>query len=158
MAFDEDLSAFFNPLEFGETALLTPAAGGDGVPGNVIFDLDGLIVGEYEVQSDGPTALCPRSQWPTVREGDHLAIDFRAGRLFYRLRSVTPVKDGALVLLALAKTTGFDTSLGTLYLDGLAMLFESDYLGLSPGSAYTPGRIYLDSDALLAGAERLVLA
>ncbi len=158
MAFEEDLSLFFDPREFGDAALLTPADGGDGTPGNVIFDLNGLVIDEYEVQSDGPTALCSRAQWPAVREGDHLAVDFRAGRMFYRLRSITPIKDGALVLLALAKTTGFDTSLGTLYLGELALRFEADHLNYAAGSGYTPGRIFLDSDGLLAGAERLVLA
>jgi len=158
MAFTEDLDLFFEPTEFGDTALLTPAGGGDGTPGNVIFDLDGLILDQYEVQSAGPSALFTAEQWPDAREGDHLAIQFAAGRKFFKVRAVTPQRDGAISLLALVRTTGFDTSAGTFYLGNDAVMFKADYLAYASGSAFLVGWGFLNTDALLVGADRMVLS
>lgn len=158
MAFTEDLSLFFEPTEFADSATLTPAATGVAAPGNVLFDLNGLVADEFDVQSTGPTVVCPANQWPGLREGDHLAIAFAGGTLYYKLRVVTPLADGALVLLTLAQSTVADTTEGTLYLNGDVLLFGASYLGFEPGSAFTPGQVYFNSDALMFGDDNLVLS
>lgn len=135
MAFTEDLSLFFAPAEFGDTALLTPNGGGAGTAGTVLFDVDGLVLDQYDVQSQGPTALAPATQWPGVREGDHLAVQHATGSKYFRVRAVTPLSDGAICLLALARTTALDTARGTFYVGDDAVLLQGDYINYAAGSA-----------------------
>ena len=96
--FAEDLSVFFSTAEFAVAATLAGVGAG-----TVIFNANGLVLEELGVQTSGPTALCPASQWPTVAEAQALAIDLPAGSTNFVIRVVTPLDDGALVLLTLAR-------------------------------------------------------
>ncbi|MEO8153570.1 MAG: hypothetical protein ABI605_10910 [Rhizobacter sp.] len=99
MSMTEDLGAFFSTSEFAETATLTP-----GRAGVVIYDENGTILESMGVQTSGPSALFPVSQWPLASEGDAITIDLAAGSQSFVVRSVEPLDDGAIGLLTLART------------------------------------------------------
>jgi len=101
MAMTEDFTLFFDTDEFAVSASLTPSAGGAASPGAVLFDENGLIIPELDVQTTEPSAICPSSQWPSAAEGDALSIELDTGTRGYVLRSAFPLKDGRLLLLAL---------------------------------------------------------
>jgi len=106
MAFAEDLSVFFDTAGgFAVTATLTPAdiVDSPGGAGSVIFDANGLVLESLGIQTSGPSAVCPASQWPAIAPGQALDIEHASGTVAYLIRSATPVDDGALVLLALAR-------------------------------------------------------
>lgn len=132
MAMTEDFTLFFDTAEFADAAVHTPAAGGTGTPGTLIFDENGLVLEEYDVQTVGPTATCARSQWPSVREGDTVTVSFDGGAISYRLRAVTPLGDGKLLLLQLVRH--------------------------EPGAGITPGQLLLDGSYLLHDSNNLVFA
>jgi hypothetical protein len=95
MAFAENLTPFFNSAEFAVAATLS--SGGAGV---VIYDENGLVVDEFNLQTSGPSAVCPASQWPGAAIGDTLTI----GATTYLVRSARRIDDGALLLLTLARS------------------------------------------------------
>jgi hypothetical protein len=94
MAFAEDLSLFFDAEEFADEATLTP--GGGGV---VIFDRNGLTIEDLGVQTEGPSAVFPTTQWPNAAVTHTLSI----GSTSYTVRAVTPLLDGAITLLTLTR-------------------------------------------------------
>ncbi len=101
MAFAEDFSVFFSIDEFADAATWT-ASGGEPAEGAVIFDRNGLVLEEFGVDTASPAAVCPATQWPAAASGDALTIHLAGGDVHAVLRAVTPLRDGAIVLLTLA--------------------------------------------------------
>jgi hypothetical protein len=99
MPMTEDLTVFFNADEFATAATHTPLGMAAGEPVNVIFDRNGLVIPELDVQTTGPTVLLPTAWW-AVAEGDTITI---AGTTAYVVRSASPVDDGVLTLITLAE-------------------------------------------------------
>lgn len=95
--FAEDLSVFFSDTEHAHSATLAAAAG------TVIYSENGLELGDLGVQTVGPTALCPATQWPAAADGQTLVVAFQSGARSFKVRSVTLLDDGSLVLLTLAE-------------------------------------------------------
>ena len=104
MAMVEDFSAFFNTNEFADDAMLTPMEGGAPVVGAVIYDENGSTLGQFGVDSAGPTALYPAEQWPAAKTGDIVEILFgRVGWRRFRVRTAEKQNDGAIGLLTLVR-------------------------------------------------------
>lgn len=103
MAMVEDLSLFFDEDEFAVVAVHTPTGGSAAPAASVIYDANGLILEQYGIESSSPAALCPAAQWPTLAEGDSLALTLSAGTESFKVRSVIKLDDGALSLLALVR-------------------------------------------------------
>lgn len=102
MPFTEDLAPFFNPREFGTWATRTSQSGAVSTS-VLLFDENGVVVESLGVQTSGPCALCPASLWPGIAEGDSIAFTDSLGRLrTFKLRSMMPLDDGAVLVLTLA--------------------------------------------------------
>jgi hypothetical protein len=97
MSMTEDFTAFFNTSDFAETSTFAAA------PGTLIYDENGAVAEEFGVEVSGPAALCPVAQWPTLTEGDTIAIAFTTGSRIFQVRAVLPINDGALKLLRLVR-------------------------------------------------------
>ncbi len=92
--FTESISDFFDPNEFADTATLTP-----GGAGYAMYDANGTVLQDFGVQTIGPTLLFAAAQWPAAAIGNTVSVRGRS----FRLRSVTPLEDGAIVLAELAE-------------------------------------------------------
>lgn len=103
MAMTEDFTLFFNAAEFAVSAVYTPAGGAAQPAANVIFDADGTVLEAMGIQTLGPSALVPSSQWPAVREGDGLVVTLPSGATSFKVRVSTPLQDGGLTLLTLVQ-------------------------------------------------------
>ena len=97
MAFAEDLTVFFNSDEFAVEAVHTPAGGSAEPSVPVIFD-HAADISEGVVATE-PTFQVPAGTWPTLAPGSGMAI----GGVSYRVRTITPIGDGAVLFVALAK-------------------------------------------------------
>ena len=100
MAFAEDLSVFLDDDDF---AVRASVAAGDS--GNVIFDANGLVLAEMGVQTSSPSAVGAAADWAHTSEGQILEIEHASGTVGYLVRGVTPLDDGAFVLITLARNT-----------------------------------------------------
>jgi hypothetical protein len=100
MAMTEDFTVFFNTAEFAVDVVHTPAGGSAAPAAPAIFDANGAVVESMGVATSGPAVVVPVGTWPAIAEGDALAI----GAATYVVRSVLAVDDGALAVLALART------------------------------------------------------
>lgn len=100
MAMIEDFTLFFNLAEFAVDVVHTPDGGVAVAAAPAIFDANGAVLESMGIATQGPAVLAPATTWPTVADGDALAI----GAANYLVRSVLAVDDGALVVLALART------------------------------------------------------
>jgi hypothetical protein len=89
MPFDEDLSVFFNPNEFGDAALF------NGVAMTGLLDLTGTQVFGDVVESVRPSFACALASVPAVKHGDSLHVR----GVDYRVCGIDP--DGMIVRLAL---------------------------------------------------------
>lgn len=98
MPFAEDLSVFFAEDEFATAATVV-----GGASGLVIFDTNGSILESFGVQTTGPSALRQTAGLTAAVEGAQLDIAHPGGTVRYRINSATPLDDGALTLLALAR-------------------------------------------------------
>lgn len=99
--FTEDLTPFFDVAGgFAVSALRTPAGGGvEAQAQAVIFNVNGLNLPELDVVTEEPSCIVPASTWPTLAEGDGLAIN----AVSFRVRQAFPVADGAIALAVLAR-------------------------------------------------------
>ena len=97
MAFEEDFTVFFNNDEFAVEAVHTPAGGSAEPAALVIFDQAAQLV--EGVVATEPTIHVPAGTWPTLAQGSGLAI----GGVAYRVRTVEPLGDGAVLLVSLVK-------------------------------------------------------
>lgn len=76
MAFDEDLSGFFDPADFGEVGTVTPQ---NGAPS---FTLNGILDTPFQqnrardvvIVTDKPTFTCRSVDAAPIRRGDTLAV------------------------------------------------------------------------------------
>jgi hypothetical protein len=99
--FAEDLSLFFDVANgFAVNALRTPAGGAvEATPRAVIFDANGLQNADFGVVTQQPAFLVPADTWPTLAELD----EFEIGGQNYRARPPYPNRDGALMVVELAR-------------------------------------------------------
>lgn len=76
MAFDEDLTAFFDTDEFADVAVFTPAAGGESFNVTGIFDSGYLLaaIKDAQVATDKPRLTCRSVDVATVERGDTCVI------------------------------------------------------------------------------------
>lgn len=93
MAFDEDLSEFFDPDEFADTATFTPAGGS---PSAVNGIYDGSYVEPFaDVEGNAPRFTCPTASIPDVQDGDALAVR----GISFKVAGVQPSGQGKTVLV-----------------------------------------------------------
>jgi hypothetical protein len=100
MAFAEDLSVFLDDDDFAVHASVFAV---DGDSGNLIFDANGLVLADMGVQTSSPSAVGAAADWAHTSEGQVLEIEHASGTVGYLVRGVTPLDDGAFVLITLAR-------------------------------------------------------
>jgi len=100
MAMTEDFSVFFNTAEFAVSVVHTPSGGSAAAAASAIFDANGTLLAEMGIATQGPTLVAPASTWPTLAPGASMTIS----AVNYKVRSVVPLDDGALVMVELARS------------------------------------------------------
>lgn len=97
--FDEDLTAFFNPAEFGVPASWTPSQGGAEQGATVILDAPDLtILGDIAV-SRNYEMLYTAGTFPGLDYGETVTISGAA----YNVMDVLAIDDGALMKARLTR-------------------------------------------------------
>lgn len=93
---DSDLAAMFDEGDFAVAAVWTPAAGGAGTPGSVVYDAPGMQVLD-DVMSRDITVRYRTAVWPSVKEKDQVLV----GSTTYKVRQVMPLDDGLVAQASL---------------------------------------------------------
>lgn len=99
MAFNEDMSVFFNSDEFAVEATFVPSSGGASQTDRVIFNTPTESVLGGEMLSDETAITYSASKLTSVRSGD---IGFIEG-VQYRIRDVMLIDDGKLKMARLTR-------------------------------------------------------
>jgi hypothetical protein len=76
LAFDEDLSAFFDPADFADVAVVEPADGAPSFEVKGIFDAPHVLgqARDVRIVTDRPTLMCRSVDGERIKREDRLTV------------------------------------------------------------------------------------